>query len=202
MINPDLLDKDFYALRKADQAGFKTHRVETLPRGFQLFKLTQTAWADMTKGGYGGNLSPWWSAMRPFKEDDEGALGRFEQARLNKIDMSAMVRYMSAVCIDWNDLESYLQIRLEDSCKCFFGKFAPMKKVSSPSYDLAKIKELKAKEAASVTKYGAEMPDDIGALDAWQFFIPSLKPENVKTEALLSAHDMSVLAQHFGLVGA
>ena len=202
MINAGLLDKDFYALRKEDQSGFKTHRVETLPAGFQLFKLTQHDWADVTKGGYMGNLSPWWSAMRPFKEDDEGALGRFEQARLNKIDMSAMVRYMSAVCIDWNDLDSYLQIKLNTPCKCFFGKFAPMKKVSKPSYSLKDIKALKEREKNSVAKFGAEMPDDIGALDAWQFFIPNLKPENVTREALLNAHDMSVLAQHFGLLAA
>jgi hypothetical protein len=33
--------------------------------------------------------------------------------------MSAMVRFMSAVCIDWNDLDNYVQVKLNDQCKVF-----------------------------------------------------------------------------------
>lgn len=95
MLNATLALADLYKLRKSDQAGFAKWRIETLPAGMLLFKLTK---GDASEGQYG--VSPWWSAVKPFREDDEGALGRLQQARPDGITMSAMVRTMAAVRLD------------------------------------------------------------------------------------------------------
>ena len=167
MINDALSLVDFRGLRQSDQDAFGagTVRIETLPAGFQLFKLTA---GTAAAGKYG--ITPWWNPVKPFKEDYEGALGRYEQAKLNKIDMSAMVRFMSAVCIDWNDLDNYVQVKLNNSCKAFWGTFAPQKKFSKPAGSLDETIERNIKDF-TVNK-GAELPPDLGSLEAWQFYIP------------------------------
>jgi hypothetical protein len=119
VINTDLTLDDFKNLPQGHQDAFTkgSVRLETLPKGLQLFKLTAGRAQSDPKWG----VTPWWSAMKPFKEDYKGALGRFQQAKLNGIDMSAMVRLMSAVCIDWNDLDNFVQVELLDECKAFWA---------------------------------------------------------------------------------
>jgi hypothetical protein len=112
MLNPTLGQADFYKLRKSDQNGFKKVRVVTVPAKTLLFKMTKGAAAA---GQYG--VTPWWSAVKPFLEDKEGALGRFQQAKSNGIDMTAMVRFMSCVCLDWNDLDNYVQVELVEEAR-------------------------------------------------------------------------------------
>ncbi len=187
--------KDFDKIPKGHQDAFNkgSVRVETLPKGFQLFKLTAGRAQSDPKWG----VTPWWSSVKPFKEDDEGALGRFEQAKLNGIDMSAMVRFMSAVCIDWNDLDNYVQVELLDDCKAFWGTFAPQKKFSAAPQGkqaqfLAKVKDWQVNR-------GAELPPDLGVLEAWQFYIPKLKDSHIKRGGVIPAHDMAALAMHFGV---
>jgi hypothetical protein len=123
VINSTLTTADFRNIPPGHQTAFGagTVRVVNLPRGFMMFKLTAgKAPAHATYG-----ITPWWSPVKPFMEDYEGALGRYEQAVLNGIDLSAMVRFMSAVCIDWNDLDNFVQVELVDDCRAFWGTFAP-----------------------------------------------------------------------------
>ncbi|PCH65829.1 MAG: hypothetical protein COC04_00940 [Gammaproteobacteria bacterium] len=194
MINENLNRASFYNERKSVQEAFGKYEIVTLPKGFNIFKLTKGAAEEHPKYG----LSPWWSPVKPFKQDYEGALGRYQQAKLNKIDMSAMVRYMSAVCIDWNDLDNYVQVELTDSAKAYWGTFAPQSKFSSESYDLKVIRERKAQEKR--VNGNAQLPNELGVLESWQLYIPNLKEEHVKRCQLINAHDMVALGMAFGFV--
>ncbi len=73
MINEGLAQHDFYKLDKSQQAGFKKFRVVIVPKGTLLFKMTKGA-----AEAWNGKVSPWWSAVKPFLDDKEGALGRFQ----------------------------------------------------------------------------------------------------------------------------
>lgn len=193
MLNATLSRADFFKLRKSDQGGFKKWRIETLPKGMLLFKLTK---GDAPQTQYG--VTPWWSAVKPFQEDDEGAIGRFQQAKLNGVDMSVMARYMSAVRIDWNDLDNYVQVELLDDAKAFWGTFAPQPKWSDPKYSLADIRA--RKELEKRVAPGAALPDVLGVLEAWQLYIPNLKDEHIKRSPVIPAHDMVALGMAFGVV--
>ncbi|MBB4000448.1 hypothetical protein [Aureimonas pseudogalii] len=210
MINAGLGTQHFYDqsfINKDQRAGFKKFRVVTVPKGTLLFKMTAGAAAANDKGG----VTPWWSAVKPFLDDKEGALGRFQQAKSRNMDMSAMVRLMSCVCIDWNDLDNYVQVELLDDARIFWGTFAPMPKFSQALYTpdwtnskdtftgakvLDRVKKMKQKEALA----GFKVPDTLGDGEAWQMFIPNLREENIKRSSVLSGHDMSVLAHALGLV--
>jgi hypothetical protein len=194
MINAALTNADFYKLRKTDQNGFAKYRVEPLPKGMLLFKLTKGAAESHPVYG----ITPWWSAVKPFKEDNEGALGRYQQAKLNGINMSAMVRFMSSVCLDWNDLDNYVQVELLDDARAFWGTYNPMPKHSKPDYSLKGIRERKLQEARVAG--GAVFPEILGGLEAWQLYIPDLKETDVKRASIISAHDMTALGMALGFV--
>jgi len=200
MINPDLARHDFYKLDKSQQAGFKKFRVVTVPKGTLLFKMTSgkaEAWE--------GRVTPWWSAVKPFLDDREGALGRFLQAKANGVNMTAMVRLMSCVCLDWNDLDNYVQVELTDDARAFWGTFNPMPKFSqpvwkpdwknkndegSPKKALEQVKRMQLKEATA----GFNVPDMLGAGEAWQLFIPNLTENDIKRASVIPGHDMTALA--------
>jgi hypothetical protein len=204
MLNPTLCQADFYKLRKCDQNGFKKFRVVTVPAKTLLFKMTKGAAAA---GQYG--VTPWWSAVMPFLEDKEGALGRFRQAKANGIDMTAMVRFMSCVCLDWNDLDNYVQVELVEDARIFWGTFNPMPKFSqeiwksdwaNPNEEgsgikaMQKVKLMQLKEKQA----GFTVPDMLGGPEAWQMYIPNLKEENIRRQAVISGHDMGALAMALG----
>ena len=187
-------------LRKSDITAFGegTVRVEELPAGFKLFKLSKGDAAAHPKYG----VTPWWSPVQPFKEDYEGAIGRYNQAKLNKIDMSAMVRYMSAVCIDWNTLDNYIEVSAKAPLSVFWGTFAPQKSWSDKrNYSLRKEMDVGGTAPASraMGTKDAVMPEDIGVLEAWQFFIPKLKDEHIERHSTIPAHDMVALGMYFGI---
>ena len=196
MINENLTLQDFQRIPQGHQTAFGagTVRVETLHKGFQIFKLT----AGRAQSDPRWGVTPWWSPVKPFKEDYEGALGRFQQAKLNGIDMSAMVRFMSAVCVDWNDLDNYVQVELLDDCKAFWGTFAPQQKFSNAPQ--SKEDKFKAKVKDWQVNRGAELPPDLGVLEAWQLYIPNLQDSHIRRGSVISAHDMVALGMHFGLV--
>ncbi|MGK7868261.1 hypothetical protein [Falsiroseomonas sp. E2-1-a20] len=194
MINETLSLVDFGRLPASHQSAFcvPSVRVETLPKDFMLFKLTAGK-AQATQWG----ITPWWSPVKPFKEDYEGALGRYQQAKLNGIDMSAMVRFMSAVCVDWNDLDNFVQVRLKSDCKAFWGLFAPQKKFDATPTTASGRTAARAKEIQ--VSGGAQLPPDLGVLEAWQLYVPNLKESDISRSGVIPAHDMHALALHFGV---
>ncbi|WP_020481168.1 hypothetical protein [Methylomonas sp. MK1] len=174
-----------------------TVRVETLPAGFKLFKLTKGEAKSDPKYG----ITPWWSSVSPFKEDYEGAIGRFEQAKLNKIDMSAMSRYMAAVPIDWNELDNYIEISLKVTASGFWGTFAPQEKWHDKHKQNLAVEMSRGRATPASRTMGikdAVLPDELGALEAWQFYIPGLQEEHISREnRVISAHDMVALQAYF-----
>lgn len=200
MINENLSMQTFNNERESVRLAFGqgTVRVVTLPAGFKLFKLTK---GEAEAGEYG--VTGWWSPVNPYEEDDEGALGRYVQAKLNKIDMSSMVRYMSAVCIDWNSLDNYVEVKMLDSIKCYWGTFAPQKKWNDArNKDLGKemrVSSTMQKNRSEGIK-DAMLPNELGVLESWQFYIPNLTDDHIERSSVMPAHDMHVLGMHFGFI--
>ncbi|QGZ42658.1 hypothetical protein IP92_04872 [Pseudoduganella flava] len=226
-LNAGLSQADFQkdeVIRASDREGFKgdTVRVVTLTGPFKLYKLTSDGAPEWTskpaqEGGTGQRrMTPWWTPVAPYEEDTEGAAGRFRQAYLNGIDMSSMVRFMSAVKVEWNDLEEYVEITIKDGCKvsCFWGEFAPM----NLSDDPVKNKDRRDKQSRTGSaelgyepavlpfetqvRPGVQMPFKIGVLRAWQFFIPNLNNDWLKdgeARTRIDAHNMEKLGVHLGV---
>lgn len=195
MINPDLSLVTFKAERQSVQEAFGegTVRVETLPKGFRLFKLT----AGEAQAGRHG-VTGWWSPVYPFKEDYEGALGRYNQAKLNGIDMSAMTRFMSAVSMDWNDLDNYVEVTTRDSIKVYWGTFAPQGKWNDDGKASAAKERWLSRGGGDASS--ADLPDTLGVLEAWQFYIPNLKDEHILRSSVIPSHDMVALGMYLGKV--
>lgn len=204
MINASLSQADFYKLRKSEQNGFKKVRVVTVPAKTLLFKMTKGAAAA---GQWG--VTPWWSAVKPFLEDKDGAIGRYRQAQANGIDMTAMVRFMSCVCLDWNDLDNYVQVELLEDARVFWGTYNPMPKFdnaiwkgdwANPNEEgsgikaMQKVKLMQLKEKQA----GFAVPDVLGGPEAWQMYIPNLKEGNIRRMSVISGHDMGALAMALG----
>ncbi len=125
--------------------------------------------------------------------------------------MTAMVRFMSCVCLDWNDLDNYVQIELLDDAKVFFGTFNPMPKFSqaiwkpdwnnkndegSGTKTIAKVKLMQLKEKQA----GFKVPDMLGGPEAWQMFIPNLTDNHIKRSSVISGHDMHALGMALGFI--
>ncbi len=205
-LNASLTAADFLkddVVRPDDRKGFKGNpRVVKLQGPFKLYKLTGDKAPQHPKRGV---VTAWWSPVDPYLEDREGALGRFKQAYLNGIDMSSMVRYMSAVKIEWNSLAEYVEISIKrgDTVSCFWGEFAPMPLTSALVPDQSLMDTYGSTNSSALGYAPAELPPDLGALSAWQFFIPNLTDSFIESGAhgrkCVDAHDMGALGLHFGL---
>ncbi len=184
ILNEHLTMADFARLPKGDQDAFKAGpapRVVFLREGFELYKLTVAYFGPNLQEA---KVSPWWSSLKEFEEDKEGALGRYIQAQMNKVDMSVMTRFMAAVRLDWNDMSDYLQIKLTRPCKAFWGAFAPQS-LCSPLVQ-------PADQAGALA--GAHLPDTLGVLEAWQLYIPNLTEGDIERVTVVNGHDMAALA--------
>jgi hypothetical protein len=207
VLNDGLTTADFkagpgrfsWSMRPGDLAGFLgTPTVVVLRGGFKIYKFTGD---KALEGNYG--VTPWWSTVDPWKEDLEGAKGRYEQAVLNGIDMSSMARYMSAVVVGWNSLKEYIEVSIHPTWEvhCFWGMFAPMKLIGGDA-DIDKSAEYG--KATSPGFSDAVLPSDIGVLEAWQLYIPGLRDIHLAGGAsriAIDGHDMRALGVHLGASG-
>jgi hypothetical protein len=99
-------------------------------------------------------------------------------------------------------LSNYVEISINvgDQVKCFWGEFASM-----PLTDLPRPLTRAQAETMQATSPGyeaAELPDELGALRAWQFYVPGLTNAFIQggpQRLVLNAHDMDVLGAHFRL---
>ena len=212
MINGDLDSGSFSREPGYVQEAFLNGKaaVVTLDAGTQLFKLSSYP----VREGWSGFLSPWWSPVVPFREDKLGARGRYMEARLNQVSMREMVRFASAIRIDWNDIEEYQQIRLKESAKCYWGQFAPQPaRTRSVSADFDPLTASFAALNAATTQMvknatkrkrlkdmGVYVPDTLGGIEAWQFYVPGLKRASVDVAPSIPSHDMILLGQHFSVI--
>ena len=169
-INNDLTVESFKQNNKQAYDAFLEDgmKIVTLPANTRLFKLSAY---DVTDNAKYNPISAWWSYVHPTEDDDEGAAGRFVQAIMNGISYTAMVRYMSAVRIDWNLLTKYIEINLKEETKAVYGKFAMQVWLSDDKKD--EMGKWLAKEQA-------QLPAHYGVLEAWQLYIPNLYLESGK----------------------
>jgi hypothetical protein len=137
-------------------------KIVTLPANTRLFKLSQF---DVSDDPQRNPVSPWWSYVVPTADDEEGAAGRFVQSVMNGISFTAMVRYMSAVKIDWNYLTQYVEIKLKEDTKAVYGKFSSQVWISE---------ENESDMGEWLEKEEADLPAHYGVLPAWQLYIPDL----------------------------
>ncbi|HEV2609623.1 MAG TPA: hypothetical protein VGU61_05090 [Noviherbaspirillum sp.] len=213
MINGSLQDSDFSKEPAYIQEAFLNGkaRVVSLKSGMKLFKLSSYT----VQEGRNGFLSPWWSAVDPFEEDKLGARGRYLEAKANSVSMREMVRFASAIRIDWNDIEEYQEIALQDGAKAYWGGFAPQPaatKVDSSKFSLdspMSVKDMNAMVGQMVTNatkrkrlkdMGVYVPDTLGGIEAWQLYIPNLKLADVKVVPSIPSHDMAALGLHFSVI--
>jgi hypothetical protein len=205
-LNAALTAADFFVdsiVRPDDRKGFKgAPRVVKLQGPFKLYKLTGDKAPQHPDRHV---VTPWWSAVDPpFEEDRHGAIGRFKEAYMNEIDMSSMVRYMSAVKVEWNSLQEYVEISIKrgEQVSCFWGEFAPMPLTSDLPANEAKIAAYGATTSGALGYSAAVLPEDLGALSAWQFYIPKLTNDFIEggsARTCIDAHNMEALGRHFGL---
>jgi len=95
-------------------------------------------------------LSGWWSLVDPSQYKFDRAMSVkevYETAVINGIDFSSMVRYFSAVKLEWNDLTNYVEVAIgAQPINAWYGRFAPMS--LSDGLDKVKYAEMVAKAKA------------------------------------------------------
>ena len=178
---------------------FKDGKFEiiTIPAGTGLYKLSQYPIVNESRGN---SVSPWWSPVRPFREDKLGAVGRYQEAELNGVSFEAMVRFASAVRVDWNGLDNYQEISLTKDVEAVWGQFQPQ-----PAYSPAEkgkkveqmIKNIEAK--IKIQEKGHYVPEILGGIEAYQFWIPNLTKSDLRTSSTIPTNDKKGLAVALGL---
>lgn len=188
----------------ADPTSRRVVRVVTLPAGTRLFKLTQ--WPER---GDRQRLSPWWSRVEPADEDDLGARGAFETALLNGVSLREFVRFASAVTLEWNRLDLYVEVRLIEERPAYWGQFAPQAGRQGGDPDGVTVEPNRDEAGAhDELRYEGEdqpvyLPSELGGVGSWQLFVPDLTPAAIDRSPAalvnLDATDDQALARHLGV---
>ena len=209
MINATFTNGSFFTeLSPDERAGFKpgSWRLVTVPAGTKLFKLNDKGLVNP----FNGKVTPWWSPIEPFLDDKKGALATYQDAIDQNMDMSQIVRHLSSVCIDWNELTEFQQIRLNEPAKAFWGTFNPMPKFSNAPWKvfardgnpdskatLAKVKKMNSIEKKDGLRKKAKVE---GHRDSWQLYIPNLKPENYTESPMIPSYNMASIGIALGYI--
>ena len=190
----------------ADDTSRRIVRVVTLAKGTQIFKLSQ--WAEkLTRD----TLSSWWSAARPFEENDLGAREVFETAMINGVSMRELVRFISAVKLNWNLLDFYIEARLAVDIEAFWGQFDPKTSDDGGTKGATVTAEPAPGGANDMVHYDSApdgddvyLPNVLGGFGAWQFYIPNFSKAFIEPSSVvnISSTDRDRLAEHFGLTQA
>jgi hypothetical protein len=187
----------------ADATTRRVVRVVTLRAGMPIFRLSQfeEKWERDT-------LSSWWSAAEPFEENDLGASDVFQTAMINGVTMRDLVRFISAVKLDWNLLDYYIEARLAVDIQAFWGQFDP--KTSTDG-------EVKGATVTSAPSPGGDetlvhyvgtppgdevyLPNVLGGFGAWQLYVPNFSKLVIDPASIVnvSSTDREALADHFGI---
>jgi hypothetical protein len=161
-------------------------RIVQLPAGTRLFKANQyrEEWLRPM-------LSPWWSTVEPYGENKYGALDLVRMAEENTFDGKALtfrdlVRFISAVSLDWNTLNWYVEIVLAVDLYAFWGQFDPQKSIQSPTAtgvvptptgNVTLQQNSSASGMDHYVDYGngetSYLSPVLGGAGAWQLYIPN-----------------------------
>lgn len=205
ILNASLTEADIPAyVKKAFKGG--RGRIVTIEACLPLWKLTQYALPDDPNG----SVTPWWSPVNPYREDRLGARGRFMEARVNNVSFSEMVRYASAVRVDWNALTDYQEVTLNVYAKGYWGQYEPQPTMT-PDDELEirgqktpptpeQLREIKAANDAklqALRNKGQYVPMEwLGGIEAYQFYIPNIKKSMLRESLSIPAHDKRAMALH------
>lgn len=180
-------------------------RVVTLPAGFRLCKLTHY-------DTFRDTLSAWWSSATPFEENDLGVRELFETALLNGVSLREFVRFVSAVSLDWNLLDYYVEIELGVEIKAFWGQFTPQAGIQNPDKSIGGV-DVSDRPAPggddTLVHYDTSadptsevyLPEILGGFGAWQLYVPAFQKTYLVESATFTAPstDTSALAARFGV---
>ena len=183
-------------VKKAFQG--EQYEVLNIPAGTSLYKLSQYPLVNEKRND---SVSPWWSPVHPYREDKLGALGRYREAELNGISFEAMVRFASAVRGDWNGLDNYQEISLTKDAEGIWGQFEPQPAFSSPAEAENRVKQMVAniEAKAKIDQKGHYVPEILGGIEAYQFWIPNLSKADLKSSSSIPTNDQKGLAVALGL---
>jgi len=155
---------NYRELSSGEKTGFiGDPQLITLLPGTKIFRLDNGSSPEfIDRDTQKPALSGWWSLVNPapYNRDDMGAKGVYETAVLNGIDFSSMVRYFSAVKLEWNTLTNYVEVTIgPQQINAWYGKFAPMS--LSDGLDKTKYQQLAAEAQADSSKKAPQSPDEL-----------------------------------------
>lgn len=176
------------------------------------------------------NISAWWSTVKPFEEDTSGIYTAFQECKLNagmggpgKLTMREWARFMSAVKLEWNTLNYYVQLVLASDVEAYWGQFAPQTSINQVEgeseldillrrFGIKGVTAGKASEQASIEKVGDSffikyvgdperyyIPNWLGGGGTWQLYIPKFEHSDadLTSIAAVPASNMAALETHF-----
>ena len=200
MLNADLKMQDIYRHPVNPKTGFKKFKVVTIPRHTLLCRLDE---GDAPEDPRFGVISGWWSPVKPFFDDIEGVVGKYRRAVDSGQTLRDYVRDSSAIKMEWNALSNYVQVKLKQDTKAWWGTFKEM-----PLWDtaewvsvdygwMADLKPLEKMQLARNEGNSGAMPEVLGLGESWQFYIPNLTDTHIerKPEWVVSSIDMPKLSQ-------
>lgn len=158
-----------------------------LPAGTRLFKATQYQ-ENWTRSP----LSPWWSTVEPFHESQYGAFDLVHVAAENGVTFRDLVRFISAVPLDWNKLDWYVEIVLKYDIYAFWGQFAPQESIQKapPQETTLTMQHGTLSGWSNYVDYGdgqkVYLPDNLGGFGAWQLYIPSFDKHLIEPSQIIN----------------
>jgi len=155
---------NYRELTSSEKTGFiGDPQLITLLPGTKIFRLDNESSPEfIDRNTQKPALSGWWSLVNPgpYNQDDMGAKGVYETAVLNGIDFSSMVRYFSAVKLEWNTLTNYVEVTIgSQKINAWYGKFAPMS--LSDGLDKTKYQQLAAEAKVDSSKRAPKSPQEL-----------------------------------------
>ena len=155
---------NYRELSSSEKTGFiGDPQLITLLPGTKIFRLDNGSSPEfIDRDTQKPALSGWWSLVNPapYNRDDMGAKGVYETAVLNGIDFSSMVRYFSAVKLEWNTLANYVEVTIgSQKINAWYGKFAPMS--LSDGLDQSKYQQLAAEAKVDSSKRAPKSPQEL-----------------------------------------
>ncbi|MEZ5480483.1 MAG: hypothetical protein R3E95_24275 [Thiolinea sp.] len=169
-----------------------------LPKGTRLFKATQYK-EEWTRSP----LSPWWSTVECYEENEHSAYDLLRIANENGVSFRQLVRFISAVSLDWNKLDWYVEIVLKVDLYAFWGQFAPQKGIQQAGVQGTTV-TTQADTGGSSTyvdhgdSQAEYLPDILGGFGAWQLYIPDFDKHCIDPSRIhnISATDNRQLATY------
>jgi len=199
VLNADLKMQDIYEHPVKPKTGFKKFKVVTIPEHTLLCRLDESHAPENPRFGV---ISGWWSPVKPFFDDIEGVLGKYRRAVESGQTLRDYVRDSSAIKMEWNALSNYVQIKLKQETRAWWGTFKEMPLWDTAEWGsvdygwMAGLKPLEKMRLARSEGNSGAMPEVLGLGESWQFYIPNLTDAHVerKPEWVVSSIDMPKLA--------